>query len=134
MVAVGAATQASLLTQDDFIEDSNITVHGLNYDVVFIASGHQEDPTVLIPKMCPIPVRRSHHFSIKDKDNLTVKVYLRSGETLMELTEVGVPYFTKQNHCELTNFPPKISRMFKIFTDLIPQFSILNVNLISRLF
>merc|ERR1712241_655445 len=88
VVAVGAATQASLLTQDDFIEDSNITVHGLNYDVVFIASGHQEDPTVLIPKMCPIPVRRSHHFSIKDKDNITVKVYLRSGETLMELTEL----------------------------------------------
>ena len=41
----------------------------------------------------------------------------------MELTEVGVPYFTKLTHCELTNFPPKISRMFKIFTDLIPQFS-----------
>ena len=98
-MAVGAATQASLLTQDDFIEDSNITVHGLNYDVVFLASGHQEGPqdsekvpSVLIPKKCPIPVRRSHHFIMGgDKNILTVKVFLRSGEKLMELTEVGVP-------------------------------------------
>lgn len=96
VVAVGAATQASLLTQDDFIEDSNITVHGLNYDVVFLASGHQEGPqdsekvpSVLIPKKCPIPVRRSHHFIMGgDKDILTVKVFLRSGEKLMELTEL----------------------------------------------
>ena len=93
-MAVGAALQASLLTQDsDFMEDSNITVQALNYDLVFLASGQdgQEDgdaeKIVLIPKQTPIPVRRSHHFP-GGKDLISVKVYLRAEKKLLELTEV----------------------------------------------
>ena len=39
------------------------------------------------------------------------------------LSSLGQKRIFKQNYCKLTNFPPEISRMFKIFTDLIPQFS-----------
>ena len=92
VVAVGAATQASLLTQDDFIEDSNITVQALNYDLLFLASsdGQEGEPTVLIPQKCPIPVRRSHHLNLNNHELISVKIFLRSstGE-MMELTEVG---------------------------------------------
>ena len=91
VVATGAAIQASLLTQDDFIEDSNITVQALNYDLLFLASeGQDEQPTVLIPQKCPIPVRRSHHLNLNNHELISVKIFLRSstGE-LMELTEVG---------------------------------------------
>ena len=89
MVAVGAALQASLLTQEDFIEDSNITVQALNYDLVFFASGQDSEspPTVLIPKQTPIPVRRSHHFP-GGEDLISVKLFLRAEKKLLELTEV----------------------------------------------
>ena len=98
-MAVGAALQASLLTQDDFMEDSNITVQALNYDLVFLASGQEEDaekrPTVLIPKQTPIPVRRSHHFT-GGKDLLSVKIFLRADNKLLELTEVVYSYLEKK--------------------------------------
>jgi len=91
VVATGAAIQASLLTQDDFIEDSNITVQALNYDLLFLASdGQDEQPTVLIPQKCPIPVRRSHHLNLNNHELISVKIFLRSSSgELTELKEVG---------------------------------------------
>ena len=94
VIAVGAAKQASLLTFDDEKVELNASVgfQGLNYDLVYFSSIEDhasQEPKLLISRLCPIPVRRSHHFA-HGHDTISVKVYLRSAtQHLTALAEVS---------------------------------------------
>jgi molecular chaperone DnaK (HSP70) len=88
VVAVGAATQASILTEkvDIALNDrGSFTVLATTHDMVFLTEG--EEHQVLIPASCPIPVRRSHHLP-SGQEVVTVKVFIRAQKQLLAVTEV----------------------------------------------
>ena len=91
---MGAANQASLLTDDKMDlnqnPDGSITVQATQYDITFEASTEKADePQILIPKNCPIPIRKSHLIPATSEE-ISVKLFLRNGEKSTELAEVSV--------------------------------------------
>ena len=93
VIAVGAANQASLLTDDKMDlnqnPDGSITVQATQYDITFEASTEKADePQILIPKNCPIPIRKSHLIPATSEE-ISVKLFLRNGEKSTDLAEVS---------------------------------------------
>ena len=93
VIAVGAANQASLLTDDKMDlnqnPDGSITVQATQYDIIFEASTEKvQEPQILIPKNCPIPIRKSHLIPASAEE-ISVKLSLRNGEKSSELAEVS---------------------------------------------
>ena len=83
---------SSLLTDDKLDihlnPEGNVTVQSTSYDIVFISSvENHEEPQILIPKDCPIPIRKSHHLPI-GKESVSAKVFLKKADKLIELVEV----------------------------------------------
>ena len=70
--------------------DGSITVQATQYDITFEASTEKADePQILIPKNCPIPIRKSHLIPANSEE-ISVKLFLRNGEKSTELAEVSV--------------------------------------------
>ena len=73
--------------------DGSITVQATQYDITFEASTEKADePQILIPKNCPIPIRKSHLIPATSEE-ISVKLFLRNGEKSTELAEVSVSNF-----------------------------------------
>ena len=69
--------------------DGSITVQATQYDITFEASTEKADePQILIPKNCPIPIRKSHLIPATSEE-ISVKLFLRNGEKSTELAEVS---------------------------------------------
>ena len=67
--------------------EGNVTVQSTTHDIVFISSvENNEEPQVLIPRNCPIPIRKSHHLP-SGNESVSAKVFLRA-DKLIELVEV----------------------------------------------
>ena len=81
-------------------DGSTVTIQAATHDLVYSymeqknESGPEEQ--ILIPKNCPIPIRKSHHLQTSDQGSITVKVFLKSTE-LMELAEVCITAFKVNN-------------------------------------
>ena len=72
--------------------DGSITVQATQYDITFEASTEKSnEPQILIPKNCPIPIRKSHLIPATAEE-ISVKLFLRNGEKSTELAEVSVQY------------------------------------------
>ncbi len=92
VIAVGASIQASLLPDDcedkaDF--NGQADIQATNYEIVYsIVNKDESEPTILIARQCPIPVRKSHHLTCEG--TISVKMFLRSAQGEMtEMTEVN---------------------------------------------
>ena len=90
VIAIGACVQASLITNENPEFNQSLPLKSLNYDLVFVEKNGQDEfdqneVSVLIPRLCPIPVRKSHHLVLTNKQ-ISVKVFLRSQKD--ELTDV----------------------------------------------
>ena len=107
VLAMGAAAQASLLTEPLSLQGVSPQLQATSGSLVFLTSLGDEgaDPVVLVPEDCPIPVRRSHHMTLsKDVCKISVKMFLRhESGTLQELGEVSKIY------------PEKFARILQIF-------------------
>ena len=71
-------------------DGGTVTVQATTHDIVYsYLEQKNEGPEqqILIPRNCPIPIRKSHHLQSSDQGSITVKVFLKSTE-LMELAEV----------------------------------------------
>ena len=74
-------------------DGSTVTIQATTHDLVYsyMEQKNETGPEqqILIPKNCPIPIRKSHHLQTSDQGSITVKVFLKSTE-LMELAEVCI--------------------------------------------
>jgi len=104
VLALGAASQASLMTEAINTNGPSPSLQATSGSLVFVTSvAEDEGEVVLVPSESAIPTRRSHHMTLaKEVEKISVKMFLRQDEARHELGEMSLDELTEESKLSIS--------------------------------